>query len=173
MDIISSLIISTSLTNQMSGHLKPHANMKKAKIGSLVMILLLILMIVLLIYGLLDFNIEFIAISLVGFVCIFYLLLISPGIQDPNNYSIFLKSKTNFEGFELYYKNEKINIEHKIDQYGKVAFLRDNDKLSCISYANGRKMKNIIKYKIINYFVLWLTDYGYLSDEVTVTFEKL
>ena len=46
----------------------------------------------------------------------------------------------------------------------------NESKLSCISYADGSKMSNFVKYKIINYFTKWLNDNNLLSSETTITF---
>lgn len=56
---------------------------------------------------------------------------------------------------------------------GKIAFSNNSSKLSCIEYADGTRMSNFVKYKIINYFSKWLNDNNLLSSEITTTFEQL
>ena len=70
------------------------------------------------------------------------------------------------------YRGKLVNIQHKIDNQGKIAFANNSSKLSCISYADETKMSNFVKYKIINYFTRWLNDNDLLSSDVTSTFEE-
>lgn len=55
-------------------------------------------------------------------------------------------------------------------QKGKY-FLIIIKKKDCISYADGTKMSNVVKYKIINYLSMWLKSKNLLSDEVTLSIE--
>ena len=66
-----------------------------------------------------------------------------------------------------------MDIKYEIDKVGKIKFANNEHKLSCISYADGSKMSNFTKYRIINYFTKWLSEYKLLSDEVTITHEEL
>ena len=75
------------------------------------------------------------------------------------------------EGFELYYKNKKVNVDYKLDEKGKIMFNNNIKKKDCISYADGSKMSNVIKFKIINYFSMWLKSKNLLSEHVTLSIE--
>lgn len=125
------------------------------------------------VYGLINLNIEFILISIISIFSSGYLLLISPYTQKSNNYYIEFINENSLAGFKLFYKGKLVNIQYKIDNNGKIAFANNNSKLSCISFADGTKISNLVKYKIINYFTKWLHDNNLLSSEVTSTFEQL
>ena len=102
-----------------------------------------------------------------------YLLLISAYTQNSNNYYIKTKKEDSFEGFELYYKKKKVELNFCIDKEGKFKWANNNFKLKCISYFDGTNMSNFTKYRIINYFSSWLVENDYLSKDVSVTFESL
>lgn len=156
----------------INGKIKPKFG-KGAIIGIIIMFLLLIVSLIGFIYGLLSFNFEFIFMCACGLFGFGYLLLISPYTQSSKNYYIEFDSENSLNNFKLNYKNKLVAIQYKIDNNGKIAFSNNNSKLSCISYADGSKMSNITKYKIINYFTKWLNDNGLMSNEITSTFEKL
>ena len=62
-------------------------------------------------------------------------------------------------------------MKYKIDNEGKIAFLNDKSKISCLAYADGSRMGSFTKWRIINYFVKWLNDNNLMSKEITVTYE--
>jgi len=124
-------------------------------------------------YGLLTLNIEFIIMSAFGIFGFGYLLLINSVTQNPKNYYIEFENDNSLANFKLFYKNKPVSIKYKIANDGKIAFLNNASKLSCISYADGTKMSNLTKYKIINYFTKWLSDNNLMSKEITVTYEEL
>lgn len=144
-----------------------------AIIGIIIIILFFLMSFCAFIYGLIKINFEFIIMSTIGIFSFGYLLLINPLTQKSSNYYIEFQNENSLAGFKLSYKGKLVNIQHKIDNNGKIAFANNSSKLSCISYADGTKMSNLIKYKIINYFTKWLNDNKLLSKEVTSTFEKL
>ena len=144
-----------------------------AIIAVIIMILFIIGFSCLFIYGVINMNFEVIIMSAIGVLSFGYILVISPYVQKSNNYYIEFQSEDSLEGFKLFYKGKSVNVQHRIDDSGKIAFANNGNKLSCISYADGTKMSNLVKYKIINYFSKWLNDNNLLSSEVTVTFEKL
>ena len=125
------------------------------------------------IYGLKNMKLEFVGMSAIGMFEVGYLLLISPYTQKSSNYYIEFQNENSLVGFKLSYKGKLVNIKHKIDNNGKIAFVDNSSKLNCISYADGTQMSNLVKYKIINYFTRWLNDNNLLSSEVTSTFEQL
>lgn len=144
-----------------------------AIIGLIFLILFFIGFIGALVYGLINMNIEFIIMPAIGILAFGYVLLINPYTQKSSNYYIEFQNENSLAGFKLFYKGKLVNILHKIDGNGKIAFANNQSKLSCISYADGSKMSNLVKYKIINYFTRWLHDNNLLSSEVTTTFEQL
>lgn len=156
----------------VNGKIKPKFG-KWAIIGIIIMFLLLIASLIGFIYGLLSFDFEFIFMCACGLFGFGYLLLISPYTQSSKNYYIEFESENSLDNFKLNYKNKLVAIKYKIDNNGKIAFSNNSSKLSCISYADGSKMSNITKYKIINYFTKWLNDNGLMSNEITSTFEQL
>lgn len=156
----------------VNGKIKPKFG-KGAIIGIIIMFLLLIASLIGFIYGLLSFDFEFIFMCACGLFGFGYLLLISPYTQSSKNYYIEFESENSLDNFKLNYKNKLVAIKYKIDNNGKIAFSNNSSKLSCISYADGSKMSNITKYKIINYFTKWLNDNGLMSNEITSTFEQL
>ena len=156
----------------INGKIRPKYG-KSAYIILIIMALFSLGLIGLLIYGLIKMNFEYIIISILGLFGFGYIFLITPYTQKASNYYIEFQSENSLEGFKLSYKGKLVNIQHKIDKNGKIAFANNGNKLSCISYADGTKMSNLVKYKIINYFTKWLNDNKLLSDEVTATFEKL
>lgn len=156
----------------INGRLKPKYT-KNTFISIGFMVLLLLLFIILFIYGLLKLNFELILIGIGGFFIFGYFLLISPYTQNSKNYYIEFESENSLNNFKLSYKNKLVTIQYKIDKNGKLAFMDNNHKLNCVSYADGSKMSNLTKYKIINYFAKWLNDNNLMSNEITTTFEKL
>ena len=144
-----------------------------AIIGIIIMTLFFIGFFCAFIYGLININFEFIVMSAIGMFGFGYLLLISPYTQKSSNYYIEFQNENSLADFKLSYKGKLVNIQHIIDNNGKIAFANNSSKLSCISYADGTQMSNLVKYKIINYFTKWLNDNNLLSSEVTSTFEQL
>ena len=144
-----------------------------AIIGIIIMTLFFIGFFCAFIYGLININFEFIVMPAMGMFGFGYLLLISPYTQKSSNYYIEFQNENSLADFKLSYKGKLVNIQHIIDNNGKIAFANNSSKLSCISYADGTQMSNLVKYKIINYFTQWLNDNNLLSSEVTSTFEQL
>ena len=165
---ITGIILGIKMVN---GKFKPKYG-ASAIISMTLFILVLIGSIIAFIYGIANTNIEFIIFPSLLIFSISYVLLISPYTQKASNYHIEFQSDNSLAGFRLLYRNKLVNILYRIDQNGKIAFVNNISKLSCISYADGSKMNNIVKYKIINYFSKWLHDNNLLSNEVTVTFEQ-
>ena len=156
----------------INGKIKPKFG-KGAIIVIIIMFLLLLAFLIGFICGLLSFDFEIILICACGLFGFGYLLLISPYTQSSKNYYIEFESENSLNNFRLSYKNKLVAIQYKIDNNGKIFFSNNNSKLSCISYADGSKMSNLTKYKIINYFTKWLNDNGLMSNEITSTFEQL
>ena len=173
MSIIGNIVGASMGINLINGKIKPRKKGIKTYIGLAFLVLLFLMFIVALIWGLISRNFEFILFSSIGILSFGYLLLISPYTQNSNNYYIKVKNSNSFEGFELYYKQKKIDIKFSTDQEGKFKWANNNSKLECISYSDNTKMNNFTKYRIINYFSAWLLDNDYLSKDVTITFEKL
>lgn len=166
-------VVGTALGIKLvNGKLKPKFS-SSAIIVIAIMILSIIGLLCALIYGVINFNIEFIIFPSIGIFGFGYLLMASPYTQKSSNYNIEFQSENSLQDFKLFYKGKLINIQYKIDPNGKIAFMNNYHKIDCISYADGTKMSNLVKYKIINYFSKWLNDNNLLSSEVTVTFEKL
>lgn len=159
-------------TKLVNGKIKPKYGIIGV-IGVIIMMLFFIGSFCLFIYGLINMNFEFILIPLIGIASFGYLLLINPYTQKSSNYYIEFQNENSLAGFKLSYKGKLVNIRYKIDNNGKIAFASNSSKLSCISYADGTQMSNLVKYKIINYFTKWLKDNKLLSSEVTSTFEKM
>lgn len=156
----------------VNGKIKPKFG-KGAIISTIIMFLLLVVSLVGFVYSLLVLDVEFILMFALGVFGFGYLLLVNPYIQNSNNYYIEFESEDSLNNFKLNYKNKLVTIKYKIDDSGRIAFLNNNNKLSCISYADGSKMGNLTKYKVINYFAKWLNDNGLMSKKVTSTFERL
>lgn len=156
----------------VNGKIKPKFG-QRAIFGMIFLIIMLICSIIGFIYGILSGNGNFIFMPLIAIVAFTYLLLIMPYTQNSNNYYIEFQNENSLADFKLSYKGKLVNIQYKIDNNGKIAFINNNSKLSCVSYADGTKMSNFTKYRIINYFTKWLNDNNLLSSEVTSTFEQL
>lgn len=156
----------------VNGKFKPKFGVK-AIIGVVIQAILCIGFLIGLIYGIVTLNLEFIIMCSLGVFSFGYFLLISPYTQSSKNYYIEFVSENSLVGFKLLYKNKPVSVLYKIDNQGKIAFANNNSKLSCISYADGSKMSNLTKYKIINYFTRWLNDNGLISNEITTSFEQL
>ena len=118
-----------------------------------------------------TFDVILFASAIICGSFLIYLLMISPYTQNPNNYDIEFKDENTLAGFKLYYKSKLVNVLYKVDKYGKIAFADNNNKLNCVSYADGSVMKKVDKYRIVNYFALWLTENDLVSKEVTFVFE--
>lgn len=156
----------------VNGRMKPKFNIGTF-LGIIVMFFILIGFVIGFIYGLLSLNLEIIFMCSLGAFGTGYIVLINPYTQNSKNYYIAFESENSLNGFKLSYKNKLVTIQYKIDNEGKIAFVNNASKLSCVSYADGSKMKNFTKYKIINYFTKWLNDNGLMSDEITISLEEL
>ena len=156
----------------VNGKIKPKYG-TRAIIGAIILVLLFTGFFLAFIYGLINFNLEFIIMPSTGMFGFGYLLLISPYTQMSSNYYIEFQSENSLAGFKLSYKGKLIDIKYKIDNKSKIAFADNNNKLSCISYADETKMPNFTKYRIMNYFGRWLNDNNLLSSETTKTLEKI
>lgn len=156
----------------VNGKIKPKQGIG-AKLGITIMVILLLVAIVGLIYTIFNFNSELFVCCLLGIFCLVYLLLISPYTQKSDNYYIEFQNENSVVGFKLYYKGKLVNIQYKVDKEGKIAFANNQKKLNCISYADGSKMSNLEKYRVLNYFGKWLQDNKLFSSEITVTFEEI
>lgn len=170
MDIITGASIGIKL---MNGKIKPKKRSIKTSIVIIIFILLLIIFSITFLYGLINLNIEYMFFCGISVWGISYLLLISAYTQNSNNYYIKVKAENSFEGFELYYKQRKVELKFDVDEEGKFRWSNDKSKLKCISYSDGTNMSNFTKYRIINYFSSWLLENDYLSKDVSVTFEEL
>lgn len=158
--------------NLVNGKFKPKFGIITI-ISIVIMILLVIGFSCAFIYGLINFNIEFMIMPGLGIFSFGYILLISPYTQKSSNYYIEFQSSNSLAGFQLSYKGKLVKIQYKIDNNGKIAFANNNSKLSCISYMDNSNMSNFTKYKIINYFTKWLNDNDLLSSEITTSLEQL
>ena len=167
-ETVGGTVIGISLVN---GKIKPKYVISNI-IGCIIVFLLDILFAFLLIfYGIINFDLEFIFFPVLGIVVCTYFLLIIPVLQNPNNFYIKFKDYKTLEGFELYYKNKKVNVLYKLDGRGRIMFNTNIKKKDCISYADGSKMSNVLKFKIINYFSMWLKSNNLLSEHVTLSIE--
>lgn len=97
------------------------------------------------VYGLININFEFIVMSAIGMFGFGYMLLISPYTQKSSNYYIEFQNENSLAGFKLSYKWKLVNIQHKIDNNGKIVFADNGSKLNCISYVDGTQMSNLVK----------------------------
>jgi len=156
----------------VNGKIRPKFG-ARAILGVIIAILFFIGFFCSFIYGIMNINFEFIIMSFLGMLGFGYILLVNPYTQKSSNYYIEFQNENSLVGFKLTYKGKLVNIKHKIDNNGKIAFANNESKLSCISYADGTQMNNFVKYKIINYFTKWLSDNNLLSLEVTTTYEEL
>lgn len=172
MNIIGDLAESAITAKLLSGKIKPKFGVA-AIIGVVIISLFFIGAFCAFIYGLINIDLEVLITGIIGMFGTGYLLLVNPYTQKSSDYYIEFQSENSLAGFKLSYKGKLVNIKHKIDNNGKIAFANNSSKLSCISYADGTKMSNLVKYKIMNYFIKWLNDNKLLSSEVTTTFEQL
>lgn len=156
----------------VNGKIKPKFGIPKV-LAILIMISIFTLAFYGLMYGIKNMDVEFIVMPSLIILAFGYVALISPYTQNPKNYYIEFLNEDSLAGFKLFYKGKLVDIKHKIDNEGRIAFANNESKLSCLSYADGTKMSNLVKYKINNYFIMWLNDNKLLSSEVTVTFEEL
>lgn len=164
-------IIGTKLGIKLiNGKIKPKYNINSV-IVVIIMFLFFLGFFFAFIYGLININIEFIIMPIIGMYGFGYILLINPYTQKSSNYYIKFENENSLKDFKLLYKGKLVNIKYKIDNIGKIAFTNNNNKLNCISYADKTKMTNLVKYKIINYFSKWLNDNDLLSSEITTTLE--
>ena len=157
----------------INGKIKPKKRGVSTYIALVIFSLILVGFMMAFVWGLVNMNIEFIFFSGIEILSFGYLILISPYTQNSNNYIIKVKNENSFEGFELYYKQKRVELKYQVDKEGKFKWANNNAKLKCISYLDNSTMNNFTKYRILNYFSAWLLDNDYLSKDVTVTFEKL
>jgi len=86
-----------------------------------------------------------------------YVILLSPYQQYTENYYIEFKSENTLEGFKLFYRKKELKVECRIDENGKLVFDKENEA-ECVSYADGTKLSNLTRNRIVNYFIRWLKD---------------
>ena len=156
----------------ISGKIKPKITIGGV-VGIFIFSLLLIATVVGFVYGIVKFDIVITLIGGIGFFSFGYLLLISPYTQFSKNYIIEFPNENSLVDFKLIYKGKQVLIKYGIDITGKLFYVNNNSKLSCISYLDGSNMSNFTKYKIINYFTRWLEDNDLISNEVTSSLEEL
>lgn len=154
----------------VNGKIKPKFGFG-AILATLILVLFFIGFLCALIYGLITLNSELIVMPAIAVIALGYALLISPFTQRSSNYHIEFPNENSLEGFKLSYKGKLVNIKHKIDKEGKIAFANNSSKTSCVSYADGTPMSNLTKYRIINYFIKWLSDNKLMSSDVTCYYE--
>ena len=141
-------------------------------IGLLFVGALIILAIWFIVIGISEGNFRNISIGVVGLFAMIYLVMLIPAFQNKNNYEIEFPNKDSLEGFKLKYKDKLVDVKYYIDEEGKFLFANDEDKLECVSYADDSGMSNIVKYKIVNYFMLWLKNNDLLSSKTKHTTGK-
>lgn len=168
-----SLITNYAVVKLMSGKMKP---LKTKVIGNIMSWLLIAIMLVVSVYELYySFIYGDLPNMLLGAFCIYctgYLFYVFPGMQNPKNYEIHYASETSLkDGFSMYYKGNPVKIRYVLDKKGHFAFADEKNKHKCVSYANGKKMKNATKYRIVNYIATYFMSMGLLSDNTTITFE--
>lgn len=173
MNALNIFISTQKKVKLMNGKLKPEKKSFKTYLWLLFFIVIFFAMLTFFIIGLINLKIEYIFMGGTSTIGTAYILLITPYLQNPNNYELKIENENSFEGFHLYYKNKEVSIKYKVDKEGKFLFENNNNKLSTISYMDNTKMSNFTKYRIINYFSNWLKNKDFLSKEVTVTFEKI
>lgn len=105
----------------LNGKIKPKYG-KGAVIGIIFMFIILIAFLIGFIYGLLNFNFEFILMCGCGLYGFGYLLLINPYTQSSKNYYIEFESENALTGFNLFYKTKQVSIQYIIDKNGKIAY---------------------------------------------------
>lgn len=154
----------------VNGKFRPKYGIK-AILTTISLILIDLAVIIAFIYGIVNLNVEFITMSAIGSISLTYLILINPYCQNSNNYYIKFQAENTLYNFELYYKNKKVNILYRLGEDGKITFLKDKQKLECVTYADGTQMSKLTKYKIINYFSKWLATNNLLSKETTLSLE--
>ena len=170
-NILGSAVESALVAKALNGKIRPKFGVM-AFIGCMFIIILFLGSIAGLVYGIIVGDLEPIIMCLIGVLASIYLILITPYFQRSKNYYIEFPNNS-LDGFKLFYKGKQVSIKYIIDKEGKIAFANNKSKLSCVSYANGTKISNFTKYRIINYFTKWLHDNNLLSKDVTSTFEKL
>ena len=164
---IAGIIAGIKLVN---GRFKPKFDTRSIII-IIFMFILTIAFFIALIYGLIKLETKLIFMGACGVFGFGYILLISPYTQSSKNYKIEFESDNSLNNFKLTYKDKPVLIKYKIDNNGKIAFQDNYHKTDCIMYADGSKMSNITKYRIVNYFVRWLNDNNLMSEEITSTIE--
>ena len=100
----------------INGKIKPKKRSFKTSIVLTIFTLLLIIFSVAFLYGIINMNIEYIFFCGLTVWGITYLLLISAYTQNSNNYYIKVKAENSFEGFELYYKQRKVELKFDVDE---------------------------------------------------------
>jgi len=125
-----------------------------------------------LVFGIINGNYELVFMALIAIPACTYFLLITSYFQRSKNYLIEFLNDNSLEGFKLFYKGKLVDIKYIIDNEGRIAYANDKNKLSCFSYADGTKMSHFTKYRVMNYFTLWLHNNNLLSNKTTVTLEK-
>lgn len=174
MAIIPDITSSILAVEMLNGRMHPNRINKPSKIIAAIFLALVFCGgILLFIVGIIGLDLELILISVIGIIAFVYLFLISPYGQKVSDYNIRFKSRDSLADFTLTYKGKEVAFLYKIDKDGKIMFSDNAHKLNCVSYRDGSKMSNFTKYRIMNFFSKWLMDNKLLSDNVTVTFEKL
>ena len=91
---------------------------------------------------------------------VLYIFSISPYFQNKKNYKIVLD-----EDIKIYYKNKLLNFEYVVKEDGKVDFKDVLNKNKCISYADGSKMSDRLKYQHANFIAMALSELGIMSQQ--------
>ena len=170
LDPLGTFAVGTATAKLMSGKFKPKFGARTV-VSFVIIIIFILAFIAGLVYGIMNNDLEIIIGCILGIFTFSYALLLNPIAQSSKSYYIEFPNENSIVGFRLFYKGKLVDLKYKIDNEGKIAFLNDKSKISCLAYADGSRMGSFTKWRIINYFVKWLNDNNLMSKEITVTYE--
>lgn len=176
--MLGKIATTTAITKSLSGGTKPVNRGFRGHLSTVVYSVSLVVMIGILIFilhgvftgtrELTTEDLDMVVIGPLGIWAFMYLLRVSPYTQTGKSYRIEFKEEGTFEGIRLFYKEKEVLLDYEVDEVGKFKWKYNGKKTACVCYKDGSKMKRLLKYKITNYYTLWLLEQGFLSDEVTV-----
>lgn len=110
-----------------------------------------------------GFNLGELLIFIIFCYSVYYLISISPFLQNKKNYRFEIGDQ-----IKIFYKNKEIRFNYIELENGKIDFADLRNKNKCISYVDGSKMSGRLQYQIANYIAMVLNRAGIINEQRAV-----
>lgn len=107
-----------------------------------------------------GFNTGELFIFIIFSYAFYYLISISPFLQNKKNYRFDIGDQ-----IKIFYKNKEVQFKYTELENGKIDFADLRNKNKCISYVDGSKMSGRLQYQIANYIAMVLVRAGIMNEQ--------